>query len=654
MPSPMQRLLRLLRPTPRLPRRTRLTLETLETRLVPTTAHWTGLAALPGLAHPDPSWSNTRNWLNDVAPQEHDTVDFPNGAAGKTSIDDLPAGTPFAAITIEGDGYQIGGNAVQLQGGIRNTFGVNTVSLAITLGADQTFSDTGGSSLVLTGAINNNGHTLSINSQNNLVFEGSSISGSGGLTVGGGGKFFLDPTRPDTYTGLTAVPTPVTLILGGAQGNAIPGNLAIGAGSGNVEAEVVRLAQSNEIARSCNVTMKYSGMLDLNGYDNTIASLTMTGGNVVTGTGRLTISGDVTTLASSYPALIAGNLALGSGVFNVAGGGLDKDLNVTANVINGPGNTLTKEGAGIMQLIGNNTWTGQTTVTGGTLIAASANALGPVGSGVQVGAGATLRLAGGIDFGPKPLSLNGTGVGGTAGALQIASGNNTWRGPIRLFSPSTIVCAAGATFTDSVEVTNDGNLLTVNAQGNVTFATTLTGAGGLTNKGAGTLTFSTAAPNLYTGTTTVSAGILVLAKPAGIPALSGPLVINAGGTLAGSGTIDGSVINGGVISPGGTNALGTLVINGDYTQKPGGTLEMEVASTRAFDQLKISGAASLDGTLDVHFLNGFVPVPGDVFALLTFRGSTGHFKKVELPNPGSGKTLGIEYDARDVSLACGP
>ena len=74
-----------------------------------------------------------------------------------------------------------------------------------------------------------------------------------------------------------------------------------------------------------------------------------------------------------------------------------------------------------------------------------------------------------------------------------------------------------------------------------------------------------------------------------------------GGTLAGSGTVDGSVTNnGGTVAPGGSP--GILTITGSYTQGAGGTLRIEIDGLTVgteYDRLAVTGAASLDGTLAI-------------------------------------------------------
>src|SRR5262249_5935653 len=69
-----------------------------------------------------------------------------------------------------------------------------------------------------------------------------------------------------------------------------------------------------------------------------------------------------------------------------------------------------------------------------------------------------------------------------------------------------------------------------------------------------------------------------------------------GGTLSGSGTIQGSVTNAATVSPG--SPLGVLLVNGAYTQTSTGTLNIDLAGTTPgtlFDQFFADGAATLGG-----------------------------------------------------------
>jgi outer membrane autotransporter protein len=70
------------------------------------------------------------------------------------------------------------------------------------------------------------------------------------------------------------------------------------------------------------------------------------------------------------------------------------------------------------------------------------------------------------------------------------------------------------------------------------------------------------------------------------------LAIRAQGTLKGSATIYGDLVNRGTVAPG--NSIGTLTIDGDYTHEAGAVLEME-AGRGASDLLRVSGSADIQG-----------------------------------------------------------
>jgi hypothetical protein len=110
--------------------------------------------------------------------------------------------------------------------------------------------------------------------------------------------------------------------------------------------------------------------------------------------------------------------------------------------------------------------------------------------------------------------------------------------------------------------------------------------------------------------------------------LGGTGLALAGGLLEGGGVLDGDVDNsGGVVAPG--TSPGTLSISGNYVQGPGGTLAMEIGGVLpgfSHDLLNVSGSVVLDGALAVSFINGFVPVPSDLFTLIQAAGGlTGTF-----------------------------
>ena len=106
-------------------------------------------------------------------------------------------------------------------------------------------------------------------------------------------------------------------------------------------------------------------------------------------------------------------------------------------------------------------------------------------------------------------------------------------------------------------------------------------------------------------------------------------VVNAG-FFQGTGVVNGNVFNSGIVSPGAS--IGTLTINGDYTQSASGTLRIEVAgaSPGQYDVLAVNGRASLAGRLQLIRVGGARLQIGDRIAFLTASGGvSGTFDTVE-------------------------
>ncbi|MBU3543288.1 autotransporter-associated beta strand repeat-containing protein, partial [Polynucleobacter sp. MWH-Loch1C5] len=156
-------------------------------------------------------------------------------------------------------------------------------------------------------------------------------------------------------------------------------------------------------------------------------------------------------------------------------------LNVTSGssiseVISGTG-ALTKQGAGTLTLSGNNSYSGTTTVSAGTLAVTHVNALGSTASGTTVASGATLDIRN-VSIGAEPLTVNG-------GTLATSTGTSSLSGTVSLGGDSTINVA--------------GTQLTLsNALSGIGFGINKTGSGALILSGV----------NTYTGDTLISNGTL--------------------------------------------------------------------------------------------------------------------------------------------------
>jgi hypothetical protein len=102
--------------------------------------------------------------------------------------------------------------------------------------------------------------------------------------------------------------------------------------------------------------------------------------------------------------------------------------------------------------------------------------------------------------------------------------------------------------------------------------------------------------------------------------------------------------NRGVLRLGRQLATAGQVAAVDLQQTATGRILLDVGGTAAsdFDQLTLTGLASLDGTLDLTLFGGFAPMLGNTFNFLSAAGGvTGAFAEVEQP---SGMPAGLEFD----------
>ena len=72
-----------------------------------------------------------------------------------------------------------------------------------------------------------------------------------------------------------------------------------------------------------------------------------------------------------------------------------------------------------------------------------------------------------------------------------------------------------------------------------------------------------------------------------------------------------------------------------------------------FGLVAITGAATLAGTLDVTFANGFTPTSGSSYKVMTFGSHTGTFTAINVHGLASGLTVTPQYNSNNVTLVIG-
>ncbi|HKA80054.1 MAG TPA: autotransporter domain-containing protein, partial [Xanthobacteraceae bacterium] len=287
----------------------------------------------------------------------------------------------------------------------------------------------------------------------------------------------------------------------------------------------------------------------------------------------------------------AGNVALGSATLTT---GNDNTSTTFSGMIAGTGG-LTKIGSGTLTLAGSNTYTGATAVMAGTLQAGATNVFAR-DSAFTVASAAVLNLA---NFNQTIGSLAG------AGNVMLGAGNLT------LGSDNT-----------STE-----------------FSGTISGTGGLTKMGSGTLTLSGA--NTFTGGIVINGGEVVDNTDNG----EGPVTVNSGGTIGGNGVLTSLTLNGGTLSPG--NSIGRLTVLGNLVMNAAATYLVEVSPSNA-DRVDVGGTANVGGTVIAVLAPG-VYSPRSYTILSASGGLKGTFDALTILNPPN-FAADLSYTPTDVLL----
>src|SRR4051812_20894559 len=166
------------------------------------------------------------------------------------------------------------------------------------------------------------------------------IGGTGGFTKIGPGTLNFTGSRSNTYNGTATVADGrINLSRTMSGTTTITGNLAIGDGSGAASSAIIVQDADNQIPDTAAVMIISDGFWNLasGNRSETIGLLAMTAGMIDTGTGVLTVNGNITTNSNGASATISGQLNLGGATrtFDVADGAAAIDLDISAAITSG-------------------------------------------------------------------------------------------------------------------------------------------------------------------------------------------------------------------------------------------------------------------------------------------------------------------------------
>jgi autotransporter-associated beta strand protein len=498
-------------------------------------------------------WGTSTNWANGVIPQNAgDTASF-SDLSGRTAASTVSLNTTWSVGTLTFSSSYSYTLAPGTAGVLTMDNGASTANI----------TDYSGAHTISAPVVLNSNTTVTVVTYGDSVTISGNVSGTGGLTVDNPGDGVVLLSGTNTYGGGTTV---------------LAGNLQLGSSTALPTGTALTLSGQDEP----------SGVLDLNGFNATVSSLTMlTNGN----TGKPGFDASIINSSTTPSTLTYAGSDGNPSTF----GGFIED-----NSGNGGGTTALTVASGSLTLApigGNNTYAGGTTInSGGHLIAAYNFGGSEVGTTI-------------------PLAATGAIVNN--GTLEISNAYVT--------SPATVLSATLASVSGSGTTTVDANM-------SVDFTGNFSQAGGLVNNGSteidgnGTVGTSSVAGLSGGGSLTIGNGstpnTLQLAHNSGVSSqgsitISGNSVLDIGNNsliinFAANGFTDpittiaaylkAGYNNGAWNGPGGIDTSAPLTVNGLQYGLGFADGQDGVVSTLTSGQVEVMytllGDANLDGTVN--------------------------------------------------------
>jgi len=546
----------------------------------------------------------------------------------------------------------------------------------VIVGGANNYSVTGSAELELQAANTGNG-TLTVNEANAVLKLSVGSAATGPLTQTAGNIEANHATAVDTYSNLTLTANTFIITTGIAAG-AWPTAITIGATTPTIQNDAATTVIDEDITTAGNnfsltgaQNIEISGAIGAGATVLTVNMsalaqvVTLSGTNTYTGLTTITrgtvsaedavalgtVAAGTTVAATVAKLQLDGGIAVGAEALTINGGvagelesvsgtnswagtvtlatAATNDILVTAGTLTISGVVsgalaVEKTGAGKLILSGTNTYTGDTTVTAGTLNVQDAAGLGTTAGNTIVAAAALLELEGGsaVAVG-EDLTLNG-GV-----CFTNVSGTNSWAGAIALLTGATTITSTAGTMT--LSSTNNGaqNLIFTGA-GDFVVSGVVSGTATVTKRGAGVLTLS--GNNTYAGLTTLTTGT-ILANGTMDNANKGGFIVATGATLGGTGTIKSliTIQRGGILKPGNISGVGTLstlfagnafAADGNVNIQAGGKLST-VQTGAGTNLLAVGAGRTLTVSATALILGSGTPTSGTTFTVATATVYTG-------------------------------
>ena len=323
-------------------------------------------------------------------------------------------------------------------------------------------------------------------------------------------------------------------------------------------------------------------------------------------------------------------------------------LSVSSDANLGNGGTLALLNGTTLAYTASGTYTHAITVSGDPTFDVAAGQ-----TVIQSGAIADGSSAGGVvkaDSGTLVLSAVNTYTGGTTvsgGTLSISSDANLGNGgTLALLNGTTLAYTASGTYTHAITVSGDPTFDVAAGQTVIQSGAIADGssAGDVVKAGSGTLVLS--AVNTYTGGTTVSGGTL---EVNGSIASSSLTTVSSGAMLTGTGTVGSVQVNsGGMFAPGSRVAGSIMTVAGNLAFQSGALYLVQVSPSSASGT--VSGSATLTGgSVQAVFASG--SYVAKQYTILHATGGLGDttFSGVS-GNVPAGFTESLSYTATDVLL----